>query len=203
MSEELLWYPWYWQKWAADPRVKSLSFAARGLYRELLDAGWKRNGLPKSPAKMAELVSCPLAEFSTLWPDVRRFWFVAPDGLLRNVTQEEVRTAQRTKRQRLAEAGRKGGATRQANAKPSQANAKHRLAKEKSRVETTLTMHEHVGGGAFVKRSASTGADRVGNVVGRIKPTPCGHPDSRWSETGGSYTCPTCDAKRPATASGF
>jgi len=56
MSDEpLAWYPWYWRDWQADYAVVSLTYAERGLYRELLDASWKHGGLPDNETTLAEL----------------------------------------------------------------------------------------------------------------------------------------------------
>lgn len=164
---KLMWYPWYWERWQANYGVTRLSYAERGLYRELLDASWKRGGLPQDDALLADLSRGRLADFRKHWKAVKRFWHVRDDGLLWNKELEEVRAEQEAAHAKRVEAGRKGGFSK-ALAMPS--NAKQSLAIEKSRVETTLTTAK--GGRRFQAAPPSPVAMTLASTLPDLVGTP-------------------------------
>lgn len=148
MTKKLLWYPWHWERWMASYEALQLTWAERGVYRELLDASWRDGGLPNDPTKLAKLARGPLVEFKRTWKAVRRFWHQGTDGLLYNATLEEIRAEQSARHAKLVESGRRGGRVAQATLK-----GRSRVAQaiEKSRVETTLPL---AAGGRFESAAA-------------------------------------------------
>ncbi len=81
---------WFW----ADRWMGSSAFAlpleARGLYREMLTAAWRRGAsLPNDHEAIRRLAGITEKEWRRCWPAVERFWRVDGDRLV-NDTQVEV-----------------------------------------------------------------------------------------------------------------
>lgn len=85
-------YPWYVADWLLSDARRTLNLSERGLYRELLDYLYTGRDLPctglfdatpptETCRSFAKVASCTVREFTTSWPQVRRF-FAEKDGLL-------------------------------------------------------------------------------------------------------------------------
>lgn len=60
-----------------------LPIEARGLYRAMLTAAWRRGGrLPNDPVEIRRAVGCTVEEWGRAWPRVERFWRVEGEALV-------------------------------------------------------------------------------------------------------------------------
>lgn len=91
------WYSWYVQNWRESRRVRLLSWAERGIYRELIDEQFVSGPLPEDPATVARMIGAP----ARLVARVLEMCFpIGADGLRRNerATIEAALTASRTEK---------------------------------------------------------------------------------------------------------
>src|SRR5712671_3143385 len=81
---------WFWtDRWAGSSAFL-LPLEARGLYREMLTAAWRRGGkLPGDHESIRRACGVTLDEWSRTWPLVALYWREM-DGYLINDTQREV-----------------------------------------------------------------------------------------------------------------
>ena len=81
---------WFWtDRWFGSSGFL-LPLEARGLYREMLTAAWRREArLPNDHAAIRRAVGVTDEEWARAWPQVKRFW-AEEDGWLVNRTQQEV-----------------------------------------------------------------------------------------------------------------
>ncbi len=74
--------PWYPRDFSSSTRAWPL--AARGIYRELLDAQWDMGSLPNDETVLRILAIATPAEWRSGWPYVERKFPIGTDGRLRN-----------------------------------------------------------------------------------------------------------------------
>jgi len=133
-------YQWYVNDARSDRVFQRMTWAQKGMYREMLDEQWDNggNGLPDDPRACAELLGGPEAEWVANWPMLRRKFVdrrarprdretaipTDHDASRRiiNLRLEKQRTAQKKFRLGQREAGRKGGLSKAAKAKDLQAS---------------------------------------------------------------------------------
>ncbi len=87
---QFAWLKWFPRDFASSTRGWPL--AARGAYRELLDAQWDLGTLPADPERLRELASARPTEWRTAWPYIERK-FPIVDGQRRNPRLETHREA--------------------------------------------------------------------------------------------------------------
>ena len=63
-------FQFYAKDWLSDANVRSMSFAAKGVYIDLLAIYWNEGGLPASTDRLARLVGMAPAKFRRLWPAI-------------------------------------------------------------------------------------------------------------------------------------
>ena len=76
------WYRWHVNRWRNSPRVLSMSLAAQGAYRNLLDAAWNNGAkLPNNPDVLWRFaLASSSAEFSKIAPQIMPMFAVSDDG---------------------------------------------------------------------------------------------------------------------------
>ncbi len=112
----LPWLQFYPNDWLADPAVRSCSVAARGLWMDMLSLmhlsarrGYllAATGTPLTPEQLARLTGCSAEEVSRLLAELRTsgVFSCTDDGVIfsRRMVRDE------SKREKCADAGRKGG----------------------------------------------------------------------------------------------
>jgi len=97
--------PWYPRDFASSTRGWPL--AARGIYRELLDAQWDMGSLPEDPQHLRSIAVATPAEWRVAWPFVEHKFPLVEAGRRRNPRLE----THRTKAIQLVEKHRKGATT--------------------------------------------------------------------------------------------
>jgi hypothetical protein len=99
-------FQFYVKDWRSSRKVQVMSFAARGMYLEMLLEQWEHGSLPATPAEMATLLGGTKGEWTRAWPALS-VCFVArkPDGRLVNAKLEAVRR----ERQKYIKAQRESG----------------------------------------------------------------------------------------------
>ena len=126
MRRDKLLAEWFWtDRWMGSSGFL-LPMEARGLYREMLTAAWRRGArLPNDPEAIQRAVGCTAGEWERCWPKVSKFWRVDGEGLV-NDTQLEVFEVARGAAIRASERGRKGAqALHKQSASRAQAERKH------------------------------------------------------------------------------
>lgn len=106
LDKPLEWYPWNPMQWGASKRVQRMSWAQRGLYRELLDEYYLKGGLPADPQALADMLG---EDADTIGADLAVVMkcFEVRDGRLLNETMDQVMAEQMDRRLALAERRRK------------------------------------------------------------------------------------------------
>jgi len=94
---------WFWvDRWDGSSAAL-LPMEARGLYREMLTAAWRRGGsLPNDHEAIQRAIRCTAGEWARSWPKIAPYWRVDDDRLV-NDTQLEI-YAEATERQERAHA---------------------------------------------------------------------------------------------------
>lgn len=72
LSKPLPCYFWDPLRWQASRRVQRMDWAARGLYRELMDECYLKGCIPASLEGIADLLDCDVEEIANLWSQVAR-----------------------------------------------------------------------------------------------------------------------------------
>lgn len=120
----LPYYPWYPVDYRASRNANRLDYIQRGIYRELLDECWVEGAIPDDIEKLADIARCPVGIMAEAWPVLRKLFFPLDgmDGMFLSSRRLEIeRSAEDRARVQRANAGRKGGLARAANAKQNQA----------------------------------------------------------------------------------
>jgi uncharacterized protein YdaU (DUF1376 family) len=94
---------WFWiDRWDGSSAAL-LPMEARGLYREMLTAAWRRGGsLPNDHEAIQRAIRCTAGEWARSWQKIAPYWRVDDDRLV-NDTQLEI-YAEATERQERAHA---------------------------------------------------------------------------------------------------
>lgn len=115
MTEDAPAYQWFVKDWRSSRAGQRMSFAERGVYREMLDEQWERRTLPDDPEAVAELIATTemqRAEVIAAWPVVRRKFITTDDGQIQNARLERCRKEFRA----YLREKKKGGKARAASA---------------------------------------------------------------------------------------
>lgn len=101
-------YQWYVKDFRSSLATRRMSFAERGVYREMLDEQWERRVLPDSPEEVADLIAmtdAQHAEVLAAWDVVRRK-FVVVSGGIQNLRLEQCRREYKALKREKSAAGR-------------------------------------------------------------------------------------------------
>jgi uncharacterized protein YdaU (DUF1376 family) len=111
-------FQFYPKDWLSDDKVQLMTPSERGVYITLLCHNWLEGSLPEDPRALAQLASCRKGWFYKMWNRAIGKCFTSSSlGRLVNPRLEREREKQALFRGLRAEAGRRGGQVRQANAK--------------------------------------------------------------------------------------
>lgn len=103
LDSPLPWFPWYPQEWRTDRYFQRLSWAEKGLLRELLDECYLGRTIPGDVEGLAELLAVDATEISDLLPRLLRWLTMSSDGRLESHWIERVRANQDQGRIRQAQ----------------------------------------------------------------------------------------------------
>ena len=109
-SPQMAKMPWYPRDFASATRGWPL--AARGAYRELLDAQWDMGSLPEDPAELRAIVAATPAEWRISWKFVGPKFLIGEDGRRRNPRLEIHRSKAINQFKSQSEGGRAGNRNR-------------------------------------------------------------------------------------------
>lgn len=112
LDSPLPWFPWYPQEWRTDRYFQRLSWAEKGLLRELLDECYLGRTIPADVEGLAELLAVDATEIRELLPRLLRWLTMSGDGRLESLWVERVRANQ--DQGRIRQAQRRSKATREA-----------------------------------------------------------------------------------------
>ena len=118
LSEPLPWYQWNPQQWQASRKVARMDWAARGMYRELMDECWIKGRIPSTAEGIAELLDIDAQEVAPLLPQFIRCFDVHEDGTMSSPFIEAIRTESDARR--IAQANRRLGKDKHGNPKPTE-----------------------------------------------------------------------------------
>jgi uncharacterized protein YdaU (DUF1376 family) len=125
--EALPYFKWMWRDWRSNRRVQRMSWAAKGLYRELLDEQWAEGSIPNDMRELAEICGCPMNVMQEYWPEIEPCFDEREDGRLVNRKMENQRTVKDAGRLKQVASGSLGGKTKLLNTKAKVANAQQSL----------------------------------------------------------------------------
>lgn len=114
LLQPLGWYQWNPTQWQGSRKVQRMSWAARGLYRELMDECWIKGSVPSTVNGIAELFEVDSSEIEPLLPQIIRCFDVLEDGTMISPFIEELRTEADARR--ITQANRRLGKDK--NGKP-------------------------------------------------------------------------------------
>jgi len=109
-SPQMAKMPWYPRDFASATRGWPL--AARGAYRELLDAQWDLGSLPGDPNELRAIAVATPAEWRAAWPFLERKLHLGDDGRRRNPRLEIHRRKAINQFNSQSEGGRTGNRNR-------------------------------------------------------------------------------------------
>ena len=92
LLQPLPWYQWNPGQWQGSRKVQRMSWAARGLYRELMDECWIKGSVPATVSGIADFFEVDEDEIAPLLPQIIRCFDVLPDGSMSSPFIEEIRT---------------------------------------------------------------------------------------------------------------
>lgn len=104
----LTWYPWPPSEWMSDRHFQRLSWAEKGLARELLDECYLGRTIPADVEALAERLAVEASEIRDLLPRVMRWFTPSGEGVLSCPWIEAVRASQDQVRLRQAQRRLKG-----------------------------------------------------------------------------------------------
>lgn len=108
------------RKWKSSRDVQRMSYAARGVYFDMMCEQWEKRNLPDDRDAVAQelaLTESHAAEIRDAWPVVRPKFTTskgAPDRIYNDALEQTRRKQRKNERQR-SEAGRRGGLQKAAN----------------------------------------------------------------------------------------
>ncbi len=108
------WYPHDVDRWRGDERVQMLTYAERGLYRDLLDHQWIEGSIPSDDDQFERLFFRPKVDVMALWAVVCQFFDPVDSDptRLQNHVLEEIRDQQLAKFEQHSNAGTLGAEAR-------------------------------------------------------------------------------------------
>lgn len=120
LDKPLPWYQWDPQQWQASRKVARMDWAARGMYRELMDECWIKGAIPSTAEGIADLLDVPVDEVEPLISQFVRCFDI--DGESQTMTSpfiEAIRTESDARR--ISQANRRLGKDKHGNPKLSEA----------------------------------------------------------------------------------
>ena len=133
---DMEWFPLYVNRFLNSRRLRRMSAASIGIYTLLLCESWEGGAIPDDDDELEFLGRCSASDARAV---LKRCFKLTKGGWV-NPELEGIRAEQTEKRDRLVEAGRKGGKARAANsASDAQAMLKppSSIRREEKRIETT------------------------------------------------------------------
>jgi uncharacterized protein YdaU (DUF1376 family) len=106
ISTPMGWYPWYPRDFASSITVRSMSFTARAIYRELLDIQWE-NGCLTDVERLLNILAISQEQWSEFAPYLDELF---PDG--RNIRLDQLRTEAIERQKAKKSAGQKSAESR-------------------------------------------------------------------------------------------
>lgn len=94
LDKPLDWYQWNPLQWQSSRRVQRMSWAQRGIYRELMDECYLKGTIPADPEAVAKLLGEALEDIQEHLPAVLRCFEQAGEGRLMSPTIEDMRERQ-------------------------------------------------------------------------------------------------------------
>src|ERR1035437_7375538 len=125
-DDRFTWFPWHPQDWRASRKVRRMTPAERGIYRELIDECWLAGSIPHDMDELAEIACCTPSEMAEAWPNIKGCFSERPDGRFVNDKIARVHLAQLEVLERQRDSGRKGGLKTQARLKQALSTPKGR-----------------------------------------------------------------------------
>lgn len=92
LLQPLGWYQWNPNQWQGSRKVQRMSWASRGLYRELMDECWIKGSVPSTVNGIAEMFGVDESEIAELLPQILRCFDLHEDGTMTSPFIEELRT---------------------------------------------------------------------------------------------------------------
>lgn len=158
----------------ASRSVQRMTYAARGMYLEMLCEQWEKGSLPDCPRACADLLGGPVEQWIELWPMLRRN-FVDRRGSARdgdpvvhdpgdhdparqiiNLRLERTRRDQRAYFKKKQESGRKGGLVSAEKRRTSSSSTTQRHSSDQIRLDpirSDTTREEGIGSSESLPRS--------------------------------------------------
>lgn len=116
LNEPLPWYRWNPTKWQGSRKVQHMTWAERGLYRELMDECWLKGWVPSGAEGIADLLGTTPEDVAPLLPQILRCFDLQGDGTMTSPFIEEVRSE--ADAYRLVQAQRRLGKDKHGHPKP-------------------------------------------------------------------------------------
>lgn len=110
LLQPLPWYQWNPTQWQGSRKVQRMDWAARGLYRELMDECWIKGSVPSTVIGIAEMFGVDEPEITALLPQIIRCFDVHEDGMMTSPFIEDIRTEADARR--VIQANRRLGKTK-------------------------------------------------------------------------------------------
>ena len=104
MAKELPFYKMFPKDFDTNEKVRMLDCREAGVYLFALNHAWINDGLPGNDDDIGRVLKIPVRDFRESWPAVKRCFFVAEDGRLRNARQEEERKKAQEKSEKATNA---------------------------------------------------------------------------------------------------
>ena len=167
-------FQFYPRDWLSSSGTRTMSYAERGMYCELLSHQWLDGSIPCTENEISRLLGVTRAVWRKASPRVlSRFTIVMKDGRLKNKRLEEVRAEQHAFREERSQAGKKGAAIRWAKAQPSNgdSSAMHQPLAENSSVPVPASVPATAQG--HVRENDTRGSSLEGGQSALIGPRVC------------------------------
>lgn len=110
--------PWFHGDWQGSHRVRKLTLAERGLYRELLDLVWREGSVPDDMEEVAHLIGARFSEVRPAWDAARSLLDQTPAGLGCEKLERIRNYASQRNLSKLGTPNRPHNATRQVTPEP-------------------------------------------------------------------------------------
>lgn len=117
-ARPLPWFKFDVIRWRMSERVRSMDYAQRGVYLQLLTDQWWEGSIPADAGQLARLLGLSLEEFEPLWDVVSPAFEPDGSGRLRNARLAQERLDALDASGRQAAKGRASGAARRGKRRP-------------------------------------------------------------------------------------
>lgn len=110
LTQPLPWYQWNPTQWQGSRKVQRMTWAQRGLYRELIDECWIKGSVPSTVNGIAEMFGVDEPEITPLLPQILKCFDLHEDETMTSPFIEEARAE--ADAFRLSQANRRLGKTK-------------------------------------------------------------------------------------------